>query len=69
MSKFLEDNQKVIEMNTNARLDKMLWLCEVLALDLKMIVELKQLNDERVDRILAKYAEKQEALNSSFGFQ
>gem|GEM_PF-7077214 len=56
-------------MNTNARLDKMLWLCEVLALDLKMIVELKQLNDERVDRILAKYAEKQEALNSSFGFQ
>jgi len=59
----------VIEMDTNAMLDKMLWLCEVLSLDLKMMVELKQLNDERVDRILAKYAEKQEALNSSFGFQ
>jgi len=56
-------------MDTNAMLDKMLWLCEVLSLDLKMMVELKQLNDERVDRILAKYAEKQEALNSSFGFQ
>ena len=56
-------------MDTNAMLDKMLWLCEVLSLDLKMMVELKQLNDERVDRILAKYAEKQDALNSSFGFQ
>jgi len=46
--------------------DKILWMCETMTLDLKFMMELTKLNNKRVNALLKKYVDEYNSIDKKY---